>query len=227
MKISDFREAYHNTQSLGTGLFINHSNKDSQLMIQYTRKLRHLVPTLAFMLGSDAMASDEEIASIVYAPALLQTIPTLSGSMLVVLGLLLAVLAFCVLRDHSASKPLASIVAVGILALGVASGNQLMQNAQASVVAPLFDNPSGGITVVYESFSGEQGIRNTSGQPQRIISGKSNSHEFASTTQQPRCSVGLIVQNNNFCYINLTVSAPHGTGSTSVNFGSNFYNTGN
>lgn len=183
---------------------------------------------MAGSIGADAMALDEEIASIVYAPVLLQTVPTLSGSMLVVLGLLLAVLAFYVLRVHSARKPLASIVAVGVLVLGAASGNQLMQNAQASVIAPLFDNPSGGIAVVYDSFSGEQGVRNTSGQPQRIISGTTNFfYEFSSTTQQPQCAVGLIVQNNNFCYINLTVVAPHGSGTELGNLGSNFNNTGN
>ena len=109
--------------------------------MRHARKLIHVAPTLAFMLsGADAIAANSPGGTITYGP-LPQSVPALSGSMLVVLGLLFAVLAFRVLRAHSASKPLASIVAVGVLVLGAASGNQLIQNAWAPPNFPSVTRP--------------------------------------------------------------------------------------
>ena len=169
-------------------------------MNRHTRKLIHIAPTLAFMLsGADAIAA-MSAGTIAYGPVP-QSIPALSGSMLVVLGLLFAVLAFRVLRAHSASKPLASIVAVGVLILGAASGNQLIQNAWAAL--PEFTIPSGGVLTIYNT--GEYMVSNTSGQTQRIISVTATSPAVDSpTSQQPRCTVGLTVQNSSPCYINFT-----------------------
>lgn len=130
-------------------------------MIRHTRILIYIAPTLAFMLsGADAVAGIDIGGAIVYGP-LPQPIPALSGSMLVVLGLLFAILAFRALRAHSASKPLASILAVGVLVLGAASGNQLIQNAQATPPILSFSNPSGGVLNV--TFLGEIPVLNNSG----------------------------------------------------------------
>ena len=171
-------------------------------MIQLTRKLIHIAPTLAFMLfGADAIAANAPGGTITYGP-LPQSIPALSGSMLVVLGFLFAVLAFRVLRAHSASKPLASIVAVGVLVLGAASGSKLIQNAQATI-GFAFSNPSGGVVNV--TVTGESPVSNNSGQPQRVISVIANPGSIDSpTSQQPRCTVGSTVQNSSLCYINFT-----------------------
>ena len=175
-------------------------------MIRLTRKLIRIAPTLAFMLiGEDAMAgysNNGSIGSITYGPVP-QSIPVLSGSMLVVLGFLFAVLAFRALRAHSASKPLASIVAVGILILGAASGNQLIQDAWAPPQYS-FSNPSGGVLNV--TVPGESPVLNNSGQLQRVISVTATSPAVDSpTSQQPRCTSGLAVQNNSFCYINFFI----------------------
>jgi hypothetical protein len=178
----------------------NPNNKDSQPM--NTKKLIHIAPALAFMLsGADAIAG-MGAGTIVYGP-LPQPIPALAGSMLVVLGLLFAVLAFRALRAHSASKPLASIVAVGILVLGAASGNQLIQNAQA-IIGFSFSNPSGG--ALHIDQTGEFPVSNTSGQTQRIISVTADSGFtiVTPTTGQPQCTAGLTVQNSSLCYINFT-----------------------
>jgi hypothetical protein len=172
-------------------------------MIRHTRKLIHIAPALAFMLsGADAIAG-MGVGTIVYGPVP-QSIPALSGSMLVVLGLLFAVLAFRVLRAHSASKPLASMVAVGVLVLGAASGNQLFRNAQATPPSLSFSNPSGGVVNV--TSLGESQVSNTSGQIQRIISVTAlNNHISEPTTGQPQCTVGLTVQNNSTCFINFQI----------------------
>ncbi|MCE9549982.1 MAG: midcut-by-XrtH protein [Betaproteobacteria bacterium] len=177
-------------------------------MIRHAIKFIHIAPALAFMLsGADAIAA---IGTITYGPVP-QSIPTLSGFMLIALGLLLAVFAFRVLRAHSASKPLASIVAVGVLVLGAASGNQLIQNAQAVIFPPppslFFSNPSGGVLNVLHV--GETPILNNSGQPQRVIS-VTVSPLFVDipTSQQSRCTIGLVVQNNSSCYMNFTFNGP-------------------
>ncbi len=163
-------------------------------MIRHARKLIHIAPALAFMLsGADAIAG-EPVGTITYGP--LQSIPALSGSMLVVLGLLFAVLAFRALRAHSASKPLASIVAVGILVLGAAPGNQLIQNAWATPTG--FTNPSGGVINV-STANVEYQLTNTSGQPLRVIS-VTPVYGVISTTS-PQCTARLIVQSNSYCYI--------------------------
>jgi hypothetical protein len=176
----------------------NHNNKDSQPMILHARKFIHIAPALAFMLaGVDAIAG-QAVGSITYGP--LQSIPALSGSMLVVLGLLFAVLAFRALRAHSASKPLASIVAVGVLILGAASGNQLIHTAQAVPACPsnTFCNPSGGVLNI--TSTEEQQVSNTSGQTQRVISVTTNGNDVQ-TSGTPRCIAGLTVQSNSLCYI--------------------------
>ena len=175
-------------------------------MIRHARKLIYIAPTIASMLsGVDAIAGIPLVGTITYVPVPPQSIPALSGFMLVILGLLFAVLAFRVLRAHSASKPLASIVAVGVLVLGAASGNQLIQNAQATPPSLFFSNPSGDILHV-NSF-GEIPVLNNSGQPQQIINVTvSPSAVDSPTSQQPRCTVGLAVQNNNACFINFTAA---------------------
>jgi hypothetical protein len=150
--------------------------------------------------GADAIAG-KDVGTITYGPVP-QSIPALSGSMLVVLGFLFAVLAFRVLRAHSVSKPLASIVAVGVLILGAASGNQLMQNAQATPPSLFFSIPSGGIVNV--TSIGDQQVSNTSGQTQRVISVTPASGVGITNATPPQCIAGLAVQNSSHCYINFT-----------------------
>ncbi len=174
-------------------------------MNRHTRKIIHIAPTLAFMLsGADAIAAVSSVGTITYGP-IPQSIPALSGSMLVVLGLLFAVLAFRALRAHSASKPLASIVAVGILILGAASGNQLIQNAWATPSG--FTNPSGGVINV-STPNVAFPLENFTDQPQRVIS-VTPLHGVGST-QSPQCIAGLIVQSGSICYIKFTAPPPPG-----------------
>ncbi|MDP3497453.1 MAG: midcut-by-XrtH protein, partial [Candidatus Nitrotoga sp.] len=143
------------------------------------------------------------VGNITYGPVVAQPIPTLSGPMFVVLGLLLAIIAFRALRAHSAGRPLASITAAGIFALSATSGNQLIQYAQAIMPALTFDNSTGGTLNV--GVVGEHQVLNNSGQPQRVISVTATPPAIDSpTSQQPRCVAGLTVQINATCYVNFT-----------------------
>lgn len=69
--------------------FIKQTNdKDNQPMIRHTQKLTHITPALAAMLPSADAIANAPIGTITYG-SLAQSIPTLSGFMLVILGLLL------------------------------------------------------------------------------------------------------------------------------------------
>jgi hypothetical protein len=167
-------------------------------MIQNTKIVIGIVSTLTLMLvASDAFAGTS-IGTLTYSPYA-QAIPALSSSMLVVLSLLFAVVAFRVLRAHSAGKPLASLVALGVLALSAASGNQLIRDAQAIISPPVADltNSSGGSIPLGPGLTE---IRNTSGRTQQIISVTPPSYSTSSPFT-PQCTAGLVVQNGSSCYV--------------------------
>lgn len=167
-------------------------------MIQYTKKYIGILSTLALMLVCSDVLAGTTGGTIVYSPYA-QAIPTLSGAMLMVLAFLFAVLAFRALRAHPGGKPLASLLALGVLVLVAASGNQLIRNAQA-IVGFFFSNPGGGIVSV---GTGEYPVQNTSGRPQQIISINPTPPSVAlSTSGSPQCTAGLVVQNSSSCYIN-------------------------
>ncbi|MGO8755206.1 MAG: midcut-by-XrtH protein [Gallionellaceae bacterium] len=168
-------------------------------MVQHTRKFIGILSTLTLMLVcSDAVAGTAGGGTIVYSPYA-QAIPTLSGAMLVVLAFLFAVLAFRALRAHPGGKPLAALLALGVLVLVAASGNQLIRNAQA-IVGFFFSNPGGGIVSVLGNA--EYPVQNTSGRPQQIVSVNPISPSVAlPTSGSPQCTVGLVVPNSNACYV--------------------------
>ena len=168
-------------------------------MVQHTRKLIGIVTTLALMLVcSDAFAGMGG-GAIAYSPYA-QSVPTLSEAMLLVLAFLFAVLAFRALRAHPGGKPLASLLAVGVLVLAAASGNQLIQDAQA-FISYTFNSPGGGVVPIFGN--GEYPVQNTSGRTQQITNVNPNSPSVAlPTSGSPQCIAGLIVQNTNYCYIN-------------------------
>ena len=167
-------------------------------MIQHTRKIIGIVSTLALMLvGSDAFAGVAVGGTIAYRPYT-QSVPALSETMLVVLAFLFAVLAFRAFRAYPGGKPLASILAVGVLVLAATSGNQLIRNAQA-FIGYAFSNPGGGIVNV---GTGEYPVLNTSGRSQQITGVNPNFGILVMPTSgSPQCTAGLVVQNSNTCYI--------------------------
>jgi hypothetical protein len=83
----------------------------------------HSLMALALMaLGSAAHASGGVV--VVFGPAA-TSVPTLSESMLLVLTLLVAVVAWRGMRDKAIGKPVASLVLAGVLMLGAGSGGWL------------------------------------------------------------------------------------------------------
>lgn len=177
-------------------------------MTQNIKKLTGIALTLTLLLaGQNAFAGVVIVGIINYTPSTPQPIPTLSGYMLMALALLFAIVAFRVLRAHSAGKPLASLVAGGVLALTAASGDYLIQNAQA-IAGPAYfvtlSNAAGGS--VNLTATGEGKVTNTSGVPQRItgVTGV-GVYGPGATNNAPRCLVGMELQNNGFCYVNFGI----------------------
>ena len=135
--------------------------------------------------------------TIVYGPPA-ESIPTLSGTMLIVLGLLFAVLAFRVLRNHSGGLPLASIMALSVAGLSGVSGVKLMQEAYA--VGYSMSQSNGG-SVLIGAIGISVPVDNTTGRAQQIKSVTPNGGCSVGTASNPACAPGLIVQNASSCNV--------------------------
>ena len=168
-------------------------------MINHFKKFIGLVTMLPLMLVcSDAFAGSA-VGTITYSPYAAQSIPTLSTAMLWVLAFLFVVLAFRALRSHPAGKILAVLVVAGVLALAAAPGNKLIREAQA-LIGYVFSNPGGGVVTI--GVTSETPVQNTSGREQQITGVNPTSPYTAlPTSGSPQCTIGLVVPNNNSCYV--------------------------
>lgn len=157
---------------------------------------------LLFLPGSVFAANH---GTIIYGPGGPTNIPTLSGWMLILLGLLLAAVAYRVLRDRKAGyNALVALLGVSAL-LAAGSGIKLVDEARATISIPL-DNPNGGSEII--AGDGYNVYENTSGIPQIIglvqlppicpffPSGNSSSPQ--------ECAAGLMMQPDDFCQIDCT-----------------------
>jgi len=140
---------------------------------------------------------------IAYAPlSKAAAVPTLSGWMLALMGLLVAVIAFRVMRAKNIGGRVASVVSAGIMALGAAAGNELISESKAALASfiALSSVPGGQVALVI----GENEYRNTSGVTQQITDISIESTLSAVPTDgQPECEIGLTIANGSSCYLNL------------------------
>jgi hypothetical protein len=134
---------------------------------------------------------------IVYGPDS-YAIPALSDAMLVILAMLFVVVAFRAFRAHPGGKPLASILALGVLALAAANGHRLIEDAMAIGLA--FSVPNGGS--IHAPPGVELSVTNITGKTQRVISVNPDlGYVSIPTSGSPQCAAGLQVANNNYCFI--------------------------
>src|SRR5487761_2667559 len=141
----------------GTPNLLHHM--ESETMKLNGKTFLGVLATLALMLVGDHAMAATGGGTITYTP-FYQAIPTLSQSMLVVLSLVLAMLAYRGLRNRSTGKTLSALLAFGVLALAGVSGTDLIQDARAGILL-VFASSSGGVVTV--SSSGEFQVKNTSG----------------------------------------------------------------
>jgi len=167
------------------------------------------IPLASFVIISDAYAqtSSPTIAgTIAYGP-LAQSIPALSDLMLIVLGLLLAVVAFRALRNRSGGQPLASLVALTIASLAMVPGYKFIEEAYA-ITQIAMTNPAGG-TVTISLSGAEVPIQNITTVAQEIKSVTPGAgYSVGTPASSPACTPGLIVQPSSFCYSLFSIFAP-------------------
>ena len=150
-------------------------------------------------------AQSSEGGVITYAPTTSTSVPTLSEWGMVAMALLLAVLAYRLLRDRLGGKPLASVVLAGALGLGLVSGVPGVRSAAAVVIVPSvsLSNSAGGTANVTQR--GLNLVTNTSGVLQTITQMQaSEGWVFESEfDNSPICQVGTVLSVGDSCYVNL------------------------
>ena len=156
-----------------------------------THKFLSLSGLIAGFTAATEVFAGNGGGTITYGPPN-HSIPVLSDIMLVVLGLLLAVIAFRVLRSYPGGTPLASLVALTI------AGSAMMPNKiieQAQAIALEMTNAAGG-TITGIPDTPNYPIINNSSTVQQVKSVNPYSGFIATTTTStPRCTPGLIVPN--------------------------------
>jgi hypothetical protein len=122
---------------------------------------------------------------------------------MVAMALLLAVLAYRLLRDRLGGKPLASVVLAGALGLGLVSGVPGVRSAYAEASSVFLSNSAGGTANVTQR--GLNLVTNTSGVLQTITQMQaSEGWVFESEfDNSPICQVGTVLSVGDSCYVNL------------------------
>ena len=167
-------------------------------MYDKSRKSIRCAGLAAAMMASTASHAQVPDGTITYGPPA-HSIPVLSDLMLVVLGILLAVMAYRALRAHPGGRPLAAIAAVGILGLSMMPGVKFVEKAYAAIVAEM-TNPSGGVVSVPTGV--ELPVLNATGVTQQIKAVTPPPGGIsAPTTGTPTCKPGLTIKPNDPCYV--------------------------
>lgn len=151
-------------------------------------------------VGSSVWAGTPAV--ITYGPDSL-AVPLLSDLTVLMLVALVAVLAYRGLRSGSAGRPLASIVAVGILVAGGGLSGRL-ESAAWALMAPVrnLTVPAGG-TVDVTTFGVDVQIVNQTPVPQRIKSFQlSPADTVGNPTGAPKCEpASTVLPPTGSCYV--------------------------
>lgn len=171
------------------------------------RRGRGLLILLTGMAASVAHAGSV-LGAVDYGPlpAEVQSVPTLSEWMLLATGLLLAVVAWRVLRVRGASgRLMAHLVLIGGVAASGLAGHDLIQRAEAaplSAVDLVMDKPGGGTVVTWYWWTR---FNNTSGVPQQIKAVRLFDDAWfkivSPPPELPECKVGLVVAPGAKCSV--------------------------
>lgn len=137
-------------------------------------------------------------------PDIVATVPGLTGPMLLVLGGLLAIVAFRLLRQHPAAGRLGGFLALaGSVALASLGGVNLVNDATADGPRTLPD-ASGTVIVPF----GNTTWTNTSGSTLQIIqisSAYPNNFVVDPAASAPQCKGGVVLANGAACYTSVTI----------------------
>lgn len=157
---------------------------------------------LAMVCAASAARAGVEVppgGSIDYAP-LASSVPTLGAWTLLMLALLVAAVAYRVLRGRVNGRLLSNLFVVGGVAAAGVAGHDLVQRAEAISADPVnLSSSSGG------SVSGNRWVQatNTSGVPQQIKAIRPNADWVLviEAPEEPQCQVGTVVQPGAKCNV--------------------------
>ncbi|MHB8679228.1 MAG: midcut-by-XrtH protein [Rudaea sp.] len=163
------------------------------------------------ILGMTSSAWAGFPGTLTYAPAATPTsTPMLSAWTLLLLAILLAVVAYRVLRSRVSGRQLGHWALIGSLVAGGAASGDLIRLAHATTSPPVvsMSSATGGTANL---GLGIQQVTNTSGVPQQItaltvtVNGDTFINPGGSFT--PQCLVGTVVAPGGSCYIDLSSPA--------------------
>jgi hypothetical protein len=165
-----------------------------------------LVPFAVLGMTSPAWAGFS--GTLAYAPAATTTTstPMLGTWMLLLLALLLAVVAYRVLRSRISGRQMGLFALAGSLVAGGAASGDLIRVAQAVLPSLSMTSATGG---TIQLGQGIQQIINATAVPQQVttltvtVTGGAFTSPGGSYT--PQCVVGTMVAPGGSCYVNLVV----------------------
>ena len=169
-------------------------------LLAHSLAFRSIITSLLYFLSSSSWAGNGG-GTITYGPSAATPVPTLSGVMLIMLALLLAAIAFRILRqkdNHAGRMMVLSLLAVGTLASGL-SGVKLIDNAYADPILEELTNPNGGTLVIDNNDIYE--IRNATSGTATILNIQFNGCENLPAPDVPKCTVGLELADTESCFL--------------------------
>lgn len=182
--------------------------KMKQAVVQVSR----YAAVLALGLGLAQGAAAQSMGSVSYAPlaAQAQNVPTLSEWALIGMAALLAVVAFYTLRSQSART--LKVWAAGLLACTAVGAT--LWNTPAEAIPPpvdvVMDQPNGGtasiphrVDLFFGDFFYIYKVQNQTSRAQRVtgVSVIPGLILLPPTGFTPQCTVGLVLQPNDMCYV--------------------------
>lgn len=154
--------------------------------------LKRPLAALGVLIGGNVWAGTPP-ASISYGPDA-QAVPLLSDMAVLMLVALIAVLAYRALRSGAAGRPLASIVALGIFAIGGGLSGRLESVAMATTTTIVNLTAASGGTVGVSTFGFDVQVTNQTSVPQRIKSYQLRPADtVGNPTGTPKCQPGTTV----------------------------------
>ena len=161
--------------------------------------IKSTLASLLYILSSAAWAGPGS-GSLVYGSV--ATIPTLSGTMLILLSLLLTTIGYRILRqkgNNASSMMVVSLIAIGALVSGL-GGVKLVNEAYATIGSVSLNQPGGGSVEICVNC-GENAYRNDTEVVLKIKSITKPDGCDWEPVLPPGCTVGLLLNVGEDCHL--------------------------
>lgn len=161
-----------------------------------------LLGAVSAMVGASAWAGAAGGGAVTFSVLDAQAVPLLSDLMVLMLVALVAVLAYRALRTGAAGRPLASVVAMGIVVAGGMLSGRLESVAQAALPLVGLTSPGGG-TVTVNNVGVDVQIQNQLSKQVTIQSVTANApNTVGNPASAPKCLPGTtVLQPSGSCYV--------------------------